>query len=939
MCIWILAVLGTAAGLSMAAPAPTAPAFLKRPTVARAGDGLRIDFAVDRATDVTVCIENAQGEIVRHLAAGVLGTNAPPPLQPGALQQSIGWDGNGDDGQAVAGRPGLKVRVAIGMTVNYAGTAFSDSAGPNHVANVAGLACGPDGRVFALEEKSGWLYWTHGSAMHVFRRDGSYEQTVMPFDPRTPPEKLRETGAFTNSDGRLNPLIHNVSAFAIYPCLYRRQQMAMTPEGRLVMLAAPAQASPTSIQHGGHGRGVVAHLTTVDSRDGSPGPAGPPLQAGFGVDWVTGGNVALSSDGRSVFLTGIGPIGGDPDAGNTARNCAAVFKAPLATLGPAAVFYGKPMTPGTDGASLSNPQGLAVDSKGHLLIADHGNNRVVVLNESDGGFAGSFDVPSPGWLAVHPKTGAVYVHSARMQKLPNGKFYDVNDSVIKFTDWQRPVESARLALPRQGRAHPQFHWFFALDALADPPVLWIGNCAPEGYADRQPLRLCEDKGDSFTALRPAGCYTSPSQRYLSADPLRREVGCEVDRAFMVLDEQSGKMERAAGVRAYCAPRLGPDGLVYEKSALWSDGVRRYDRKSGKLIPFPKTDPKDETLYVGSDHIKRKLPPEIFKRRVDGVELDTMGEGITAFPHGFCIDRRGNIYVRDRDFTGVTGFPGRNFNIKDPACVKVFTPDGRLMKRVLWMVSGRSMVGPRVDASGNLYVADGIWPSGQTKYPAEFAPRLLYDSMKQWYGFIYGSIVKYSPEGGSVWPAYRDGDGPWQSGKVMSEAGVAASLKAEPVNTPHGPGLLQGAKWLSPDFGCLGDWDSQMFCHCTPTEFDVDDFGRVFYPDQGRFRVVVRDTGGNEILHFGSYGNQNYCGTDSYVMDSEGKFLRPRRPSDPKDLASPFASPAIAFHWIVGLAVTDRSVYVADRFNRRVLRIKLDYAATERVSVPWIPVQN
>jgi hypothetical protein len=123
------------------------------------------------------------------------------------------------------------------------------------------------------------------------------------------------------------------------------------------------------------------------------------------------------------------------------------------------------------------------------------------------------------------------------------------------------------------------------------------------------------------------------------------------------------------------------------------------------------------------------------------------------------------------------------------------------------------------------------------------------------------------------------------------------------------------------------------CHCTGCDFDVDDFGRSFAPDNGRQRVTVLDTNGNVIVHIGAYGNQDYCGPESYVPDPKEKFLRPRRPDDPKDLKSPFAEPEVAFNFIVGLAVTDKYAYVADCANRRCLRIKLDYAATETVAAP------
>jgi hypothetical protein len=91
------------------------------------------------------------------------------------------------------------------------------------------------------------------------------------------------------------------------------------------------------------------------------------------------------------------------------------------------------------------------------------------------------------------------------------------------------------------------------------------------------------------------------------------------------------------------------------------------------------------------------------------------------------------------------------------------------------------------------------------------------------------------------------------------------------------------------------------CHCTATEFEVDDFGLSYYTDQGRFRVVILDTAGNELLSFGRYGNQ----------DATGK---------------------IAFSWFTGLGFSDKYVYVADGGNRRVLRVEMTCAADRTVDV-------
>jgi hypothetical protein len=68
-------------------------------------------------------------------------------------------------------------------------------------------------------------------------------------------------------------------------------------------------------------------------------------------------------------------------------------------------------------------------------------------------------------------------------------------------------------------------------------------------------------------------------------------------------------------------------------------------------------------------------------------------------------------------------------------------------------------------------------------------------------------------------------------------------------------------------------------------------------------VVMLDSGGNEVLTFGRYGNQD----------------------------SPAAG-EIGFDWFVGLGLTDRSVYVADGGNHRVLRVALRHAAEETVEI-------
>lgn len=73
-----------------------------------------------------------------------------------------------------------------------------------------------------------------------------------------------------------------------------------------------------------------------------------------------------------------------------------------------------------------------------------------------------------------------------------------------------------------------------------------------------------------------------------------------------------------------------------------------------------------------------------------------------------------------------------------------------------------------------------------------------------------------------------------------------------------------------------------------------------------------DTNGNEITHFGGYGNSDSRGPGS---------------KDPS-----LAKPEIALAWLNGVGATDKHVYLPDSMNRRLLGAKITYEVEERVEV-------
>src|SRR5262249_7185874 len=130
------------------AAADNPPTFTKKPTATKSGDKLKIDFAVDRATDVAVTIEDGQDKVVRHLAAGVLGANPPEPLMANALSQALEWDGKDDFGKPAADGP-FKVRVRLGMKPEFDGFLMHN---PDGAGEISAVAVGPNGTVYVFHK-------------------------------------------------------------------------------------------------------------------------------------------------------------------------------------------------------------------------------------------------------------------------------------------------------------------------------------------------------------------------------------------------------------------------------------------------------------------------------------------------------------------------------------------------------------------------------------------------------------------------------------------------------------------------------------------------------------------------------------------------------------------------------------------------------------------
>jgi DNA-binding beta-propeller fold protein YncE len=896
--VWLGLALCLCAFVPLCLPASAGEVgFAAKPTAAKDGDKVKIAFAVSAPTDVAVYVENAKGDAVRHLAAGVLGPKAPAPFKADSLKQEIEWDGQADYGKPAEGGP-FKVRVALGLGARYDRILSSNR---QDFININALGTGPDGTLYVLAMSNGAV-WS-GPQIIALNRDGSYQRMIMPYPTSLKKDQVKGITSF-EIDGRPAPLMSGVS-MGLYPAFHPvpSTNIAVSPDGsKLLILCA---------SHGAH---VRPSLCLLGSDGGTPAepitklvglPGDRTILAGFSC-------TAVSSDGASAFLGGVQPEPYKPDVQP------AVYRVKLPERAPAEPLFGDPAKPGKDESHLgSAPHGLAVDGKGNLFVADHANDRVVVVSEKDGKFVGEFPATKPDFLAVSAKTGAVYVSNRKGGQV----------EIVKYTPeagFKGAKEVCRIAVNlSRNDTHS-----VAVDCSAEPAVGWV--CDRFGNLIR-----FEDRGakfgDAVKISKGLDGYGSLPESYMGVvvDRQRKEVYTRNSTGgglYYRFSEDTGKREEirvpgdafGGGKGFQIAP--GADGNLY--GLRWPYCMYKWDR-SGKPLKWEKP------IRPGEDETKFNKEPQ--QKSIDlGPEVSFVPVSMTELPHTLGVRwSDGHLFA----FT---------FKVRGrvPKCLHEYLTTGEQVTKqpIIWMTSD-AVVGPKFDAAGNIYVAEVVKPKGWQ--PPELAEHFAKTGVKGLAGpayvaaNMYGSIVKFGPKGGT----FDLGDarmidyfGTKGANPFDGDLKLPEGLKTMEAEFLMGdrmrPAKVVGAEWMHPGIGHVGMYG----CNCENVTFDVDEFGRVFFPDPELFRFRVIDTGGNAITHLGGYGNAESMGPDSPVIDPKTGKLRARGAEDPKDLKSPFAEPEIAFAWIVGVGVTDKYIYTGDALNRRMMRLKMTYAAEESCEV-------
>jgi hypothetical protein len=411
----------------------------------------------------------------------------------------------------------------------------------------------------------------------------------------------------------------------------------------------------------------------------------------------------------------------------------------------------------------------------------------------------------------------------------------------------------------------------ALDDSADPAVVWAGG----DLLGRRCLLRIEDAGREFKVVRD---LVELSREPFGVKP-RMAVHPETDT--VICSDGTAQLAGYNGLTGEPVKLpsdtgadmgVGLDGNWYlQTGGGYSGPIQRYDKD---LKPLP----------------------------IAGSSSNVMGEVYGRMGAGFCTagvtaDARGRVY-------SVQLYKWADY------CVVVFGPDGKPEEHpylkdhpeVKTCPRFRSaLVGPlevrpagiQLDWKGNIYLGLGATPR-DLKPPEGFANDA---------GFrrAVGGVVKFKPEGGQVHMLKE-----WNSPPPAGKEGLVMVYR----HFNFGGCFIENAVAYYPGIGCMaGNLGNP--CWCRMPMFQVDGWGRIFYPNAVTYSVRAVDNAGNEILTFGRYGNSDSRGPgkDSLVR-----------------------TPDVPLGWPEAVGVSEKAIYVADVLNRRIVRLLKKYAAEEAAEV-------
>ncbi len=852
-------------------------AFKQKPEVRSTNGVVSVHFSVASATDVEVAAIDATGNVVRHLAAGVLGGPAAPPtpLRAG-LDQTLQWDLKDDFGKPAVGGP-FTLRVRAGTGVKFAGYIGAET---YLFGQVDSIASDETGKLYVLG--SDGPANQKQKTLRVFSPDGKYLRTILPFSADVKHGSMKDVGEWDEKSQTWRPRNLSILNPEFYAGGGDRSPYSMvsvsTKNG--ILFAHPEGIYRLNID------GTVAGESFATKQIAFPKRTDNALGYHLGPIFYT-----ASPDGKWLYLSG--PF---PQKDRAKPDCppGQVWRMRLDGTGVMEPFVvlkaeleGPWSKPPRNAYGTTGPvHGIAVDAAGNVYIADRGHDRVAVFSEA-GKELGQIDIQGADQICINPQSHAIYV----LTRHTTG-WITHDTSLLKFANYEKGALPVATYVFHKETNFPKM----TLSMAGAKAVLWVAGAAEPAtnIPGKRPLSardiLALEDADKEFHVKPVP-HANPDAldtfARIVADPVRDEIyisdGVNKMWRFDGRTGEGASLSRDGKLFNAVDLAVGYDGLLYVRSGDGYSGPLERLTRDLKPVPYPETG--TNVIYniygrYGIGYCEKGIGPG-----PDGkIYENWMYSFAKYFVTGFGADGKPlkGQYMAEKLKT--------EFKSQD----KKAAADRQVETAVVGPVPSES-AGVRVDLQGNLYLGMRVLPKGFTA-PEGFTKDPAY------LGFT-GSVVKMPATGGAV------------LGITDSESANPAAPRIE-TNKPKV--VIEGATQLYPGiapFAGAGFGGNTSCCVCRVSRFDLDRYGRLALPNVVTTSVTLLDNAGNKILEFGQYGNFD----SQYIPTGSDKPI--------------VSVPSIPMAWPTGAAFTEKAIYVVDTYNRRVIRADYTHAVEEVCRVP------
>ncbi len=861
--------------------------FMRKPSITRKGDRVDIRFAVKDYCDLSVAIEDAQGTIRRHLASGVLGAKAPAPFKKNALEQHLIWDGKDDFGHYLDNTDELTVRVSLGLKAQFEKNLYWN---PHRcMGNDTAIAIDKDGVYLYRNNLCDWVT--------KFDHDGNYRQTLYPF-ARGKLDKIKGLPwRKTIPDGEDVP---NKAGFGhSYPVTLLPFPTRMFKVGRYMMGDMVARD------------GMLTMVGTRMTRLGTDGTTQGHELAGKsglipGVKHVPT-NVALDPSGKWLYL---GRIFRGTSKIYPYQGSHGIYRMSVDDDQEPKLFLGSDKSGRTDD-TFTNPMSVATDSKGRIYVTDWDNDRVRIFSPA-GKLVCEFPLVGPAEVEVNPQTGVFYVvtwkaHQGWVPKPTKGigRGKVVSPRVRKYAaldEWKggnpKLLMEAGLHFPipnnrkKATYINPKGYGpRFVFDFWSKPTRIWV-SIRNNNYDG---LFLLEERDGKLIMKRAFDAEVAQAgfqngmpffqRQFMYYDPQGQTLyvaemdcnGMKNFRRLVAIDVRTGNQKIISLPGEVADAGIDAQGMIYLRI---KNTVSRYHLPSMREVPYDYGEERGKTISLiptpgggGSSH------------KYGSFGVSPKGEVIVA-----CVYGMGKTDRREGAKTAVEGgtkwkpalYPGRPGG---GHFVHVFDAHGMLKHEDTLKGGGLFTGGLDMDFQGHIYSV--IRKS-----------RILDGKLFRRSGI--GSLMRFKPE----------------KCRFLTDLKATVELKEKPARPQDVGGLwAEGAEWI---YGNASS-GSTSHCWCRHGKFKVDYFGRSFVPEPTRYSIAVLDPAGQLITRIGRYGNVD----DGKPLEAGPKGAVHR--SIGGDEVALFDAHFVTVH-------SDQRLFIADFGNARILSVKLDYHATERVGL-------